>query len=99
MSENDKQGIPEPAEKKCIRIYKKYTYRNNNSIRGWGGAWVDEVWDLEFTEKKSLDDTIEEDLTASDEKAFRDLYQCLLAHTAEQQQSTDTDAASQVKLV
>ncbi|XP_030012337.1 condensin-2 complex subunit D3 isoform X2 [Sphaeramia orbicularis] len=57
--------------------------------------WVDEVWDLEFTEKKSLDDTIEEDLTASDEKAFRDLYQCLLAHTAEQQQSTDTDAASQ----
>ncbi|TNN48775.1 Condensin-2 complex subunit D3 [Liparis tanakae] len=48
-------------------------------------AWVDEVWDLEFTESKSLDDAIEDDLSASGDKEFRTLYQCLLAHAANQQ--------------
>ncbi|XP_070772267.1 condensin-2 complex subunit D3 [Enoplosus armatus] len=46
-------------------------------------AWVDAVWDLEFTERKPLDDTTEEELTASGEKAFRTLFQCLLAHASE----------------
>uniref|UniRef100_A0A3B4Y8L8 Uncharacterized protein n=1 Tax=Seriola lalandi dorsalis TaxID=1841481 RepID=A0A3B4Y8L8_SERLL len=62
-------------------------------------AWVDEVWDLEFTERKSLDDAIEEELAASGDKAFRNLYKCLLAHAADQQQSVGTGEASQVKLI
>ncbi|XP_040906250.1 condensin-2 complex subunit D3 isoform X2 [Toxotes jaculatrix] len=58
-------------------------------------AWVDAVWDLEFTERKPLDDTIEKDLTASGDKAFRNLHQCLLAHAAEQQQSAGSGGTSQ----
>ncbi|XP_031735143.1 condensin-2 complex subunit D3 isoform X2 [Anarrhichthys ocellatus] len=53
-------------------------------------AWVDAVWDLEFTEREPLDDTIEDELAVSGDKAFRTLYQCLLAHAADQQ-----DGASQ----
>lgn len=60
---------------------------------------MDAVWDLEFTERKPLDDAIEEELTASGDKAFRNLYQCLLVHAADQQQSTNKDGASQVKLI
>ncbi|KAM9344578.1 condensin-2 complex subunit D3 [Symphorus nematophorus] len=57
-------------------------------------AWVDEVWDSEFTERKPLDDGTEGELAASGGKAFRTLYQCLLAHAAEQQQSAGTDGAA-----
>ncbi|KAG7999876.1 Condensin-2 complex subunit D3 [Nibea albiflora] len=57
-------------------------------------AWVDEVWDLEFTQKKPFDDTIEEALSGSRDKSFRTLYQCLLTHAADQQQSADIDGAS-----
>lgn len=46
-------------------------------------AWVDAVWDLEFTKRKPLDDTIAEKLAGSGEKAFRNLYQCLLTHAAD----------------
>ncbi|XP_035801097.2 condensin-2 complex subunit D3 isoform X2 [Amphiprion ocellaris] len=58
-------------------------------------AWVDAVWDLEFTEGKPLDDTIEEELAASGDKAFRTLYHCLLTHVPDQQQSTSSNGASQ----
>lgn len=57
------------------------------------------MWDLEFTERKPLDDAIEEELTASGEKAFRTLYQCLLVHAADQQQSAGRDGSSTVKLI
>uniref|UniRef100_A0A3Q3JDK2 Condensin complex subunit 1 C-terminal domain-containing protein n=1 Tax=Monopterus albus TaxID=43700 RepID=A0A3Q3JDK2_MONAL len=40
--------------------------------------WVDAVWDSDFTERKPLDDTIEEELVVSGDKAFRKLCQCLL---------------------
>ncbi|CAJ1066500.1 condensin-2 complex subunit D3 isoform X1 [Xyrichtys novacula] len=58
-------------------------------------AWVDEVWDLEFTERKQLDDTIAGELEVVGEKDFRKLYQCLLTHAAEQQHSAGIDGASQ----
>nr|XP_054605922.1 condensin-2 complex subunit D3 isoform X1 [Nothobranchius furzeri] len=51
--------------------------------------WVDAVWDLEFTEEKPLDDSIEEELHACREDAFRTLYHCLVVHAADQQQSAD----------
>ena len=57
------------------------------------------MWDSEFTERKPLDDTTEGELSASGDKAFRTLYQCLLAHAAEQQQSAGTDGAARVKLM
>lgn len=60
---------------------------------------MDAVWDVEFTESKPLDDPIKEELTAAGDKAFRNLYQCLLAHAEEQQQSAGSDEASQVKLI
>ncbi|KAA8579017.1 hypothetical protein FQN60_010617 [Etheostoma spectabile] len=58
-------------------------------------AWVDAVWDLEFTERHSLDENIAEELTGSGDKAFITLYQCLLDLAAEQQQSAGRDGASQ----
>uniref|UniRef100_A0A3B4F3T7 Non-SMC condensin II complex subunit D3 n=1 Tax=Pundamilia nyererei TaxID=303518 RepID=A0A3B4F3T7_9CICH len=55
-------------------------------------AWVDAVWEVEFTERKPLDKTIEEELTARQEKSFTALYQCLLAH-ADQYQSAGSDGS------
>nr|XP_040034892.1 condensin-2 complex subunit D3 [Gasterosteus aculeatus aculeatus] len=51
-------------------------------------AWVDAVWDLEFTKRIPLDDTIAGHLSVSGDKDFRTLYQCLLDHAAEQQDGT-----------
>ncbi|CAN9500131.1 unnamed protein product [Ophioblennius macclurei] len=52
-------------------------------------AWVDAVWDLEFTEKALLDNTIEEELTASGHRALQSLFQCLLDYTADQEACSD----------
>nr|XP_046258478.1 condensin-2 complex subunit D3 isoform X2 [Scatophagus argus] len=57
-------------------------------------AWVDAAWDLEFTERKPLDDTTEDELTVSQDEAFRNLYQCLLAHATDLQQSAGKDGPS-----
>ncbi|XP_018549604.1 condensin-2 complex subunit D3 [Lates calcarifer] len=59
-------------------------------------AWVDAVWDLEFTERKPLDNTLEEELTGSGDKAFRNLHQCLLVHAADQQQSGSGGASQSI---
>ena len=56
------------------------------------------MWDLEFTESKPLDDPIEDELMATGDQVFSNMYQSLLAH-ANDQQSADTDKASQVKLI
>ncbi|XP_036980701.1 condensin-2 complex subunit D3 [Acanthopagrus latus] len=56
--------------------------------------WVDAVWDLEFTERKPLDEIAEEELAVSGHKSFRALYQCLLAHAADHQKP-GKDGASQ----
>ncbi|XP_062268221.1 condensin-2 complex subunit D3-L-like [Platichthys flesus] len=48
-------------------------------------AWVDAVWDSEFTERKPLDNTIEEQLAAIGDEAFRDLFDCLLTYTGDRQ--------------
>ncbi|XP_062286238.1 condensin-2 complex subunit D3 isoform X2 [Scomber scombrus] len=57
-------------------------------------AWVDAMWDLEFTESKPLDDPIEDELMATGDQVFSNVYQSLLAH-ANDQQSAGTDKASQ----
>lgn len=58
------------------------------------------MWDLEFTERKPLDESTEEELAASGDKAFTNLYQCLLAYSADhQQQLIDRDGASVVNLI
>lgn len=64
----------------------------------WFLDWVDTVWDLEFTERKLLDNTIEEELAISGEKAFLTLYKCVLAHSADQQQPPNRDGASLVNI-
>ncbi|KAM4603913.1 condensin-2 complex subunit D3 [Polymixia lowei] len=46
-------------------------------------AWVDTLWDYEFTEAEPLDATTEEQITASGEKAFKRLYSCLLPYTTD----------------
>ncbi|XP_026164788.1 condensin-2 complex subunit D3 isoform X2 [Mastacembelus armatus] len=58
-------------------------------------AWVEAVWDLEFTERRPLDDTIQQELIVNWEKAFRNLYQCLLVHGVDQQQSAGRDGTSE----
>lgn len=66
---------------------------------------MDEVWDLEFTEKKALEDVAmeeegeweEQPAAAAQDEAFKALYQCLLVHAADQRQSTGGDRASAVR--
>lgn len=60
---------------------------------------MDTVWDLEFTERKLLDNTIEEELANNGEKAFLTLYKCVLARSTDQQQSPNRDGASLVNIV
>ncbi|XP_030297581.1 condensin-2 complex subunit D3 [Sparus aurata] len=57
--------------------------------------WVDAVWDLEFTERKPLDEIAEEEFAVSGHKSFRALYQCVLAHAADHQKSAGRDGATQ----
>ncbi|XP_017277136.1 condensin-2 complex subunit D3 isoform X2 [Kryptolebias marmoratus] len=59
------------------------------------GDWVDAVWELEFTERKPLDDPVGEELRACEDKALRALYSCLQAHAAELRQSLSSDTSSQ----
>ncbi|XP_029922361.1 condensin-2 complex subunit D3 [Myripristis murdjan] len=58
-------------------------------------AWVDAVWDFEFTEMESLDATTEEELAATGEAAFQKLYRCLLPYAAEDQPAAGGDQVSQ----
>ncbi|XP_068597136.1 condensin-2 complex subunit D3 [Brachionichthys hirsutus] len=51
-------------------------------------AWVDAVWDLEFTERKPLEGTFENRRSPGNE-AFRALHRCVYEHAA------GSDAASQ----
>lgn len=68
-------------------------------------AWVDEVWDLEFTEGKALEDVVMEEeweaeqqpAAAAQDEAFKALYQCLLVHANDQRQSTGGDRVSAVR--
>ncbi|KAF3842385.1 hypothetical protein F7725_024336 [Dissostichus mawsoni] len=46
-----------------------------------------------------MEDSIEDELAVSGNNSFKSLYQCLLVHAADQQQSADGDGASQVKLI
>ncbi|XP_028278465.1 condensin-2 complex subunit D3 [Parambassis ranga] len=59
-------------------------------------VWVDAVWDLEFIERKPLDDAIEEELTSRADRGLRTLYQCLLASAADQRQSDGGNGAPQI---
>ncbi|XP_077350803.1 condensin-2 complex subunit D3 isoform X2 [Festucalex cinctus] len=61
-------------------------------------AWVDAVWDAEFTEMMPMEDDIEVELAACGEEDFRRLYTCLLALSEEQLQSSSRDDSSQVYL-
>lgn len=56
---------------------------------------MDTVWDLEFTERKALDGTSEEELAVCGEKALLTLYKCLL----DQEQSAKKDGASLVNFI
>lgn len=89
-----KQGAPSPEILSSCRIV--------SLLLIWflsPSAWVDVVWDLEFTEKKPMEDPIEEELALSRDMAFKTLYQCLLTHSADQRQPSSRDGSSQVDLV
>ncbi|XP_053731109.1 condensin-2 complex subunit D3 [Synchiropus splendidus] len=53
-------------------------------------AWVDAVWDAEFTESISMDNIIEEQLSVSTEQDFRNLHKCLQALQDEQLSGKDS---------
>lgn len=59
---------------------------------------MDEAWDLEFTERKPLDVTKETELAIGGEKSFRTVYQCVLVHAADRNQSASRDG-KQVTLI
>lgn len=59
-------------------------------------AWVNGVWDAEFTEMLPMEDNIEGELAASSEQDFRRLYSCLLGLSEEQLQSSSRDDCLQV---
>ncbi|XP_051936974.1 condensin-2 complex subunit D3 [Hippocampus zosterae] len=54
-------------------------------------AWVNGVWDAEFTEMLPMEDNIKGELAASSEQDFRRLYSCLLVLSEEQLQSSSRD--------
>ncbi|XP_061914930.1 condensin-2 complex subunit D3 isoform X2 [Entelurus aequoreus] len=56
-------------------------------------AWVNAVWDAEFTEMKLMEDNIEEGLVACGDQAFRSLYTCLMAYASQQQTSSRDDGS------
>ncbi|XP_061546170.1 condensin-2 complex subunit D3 [Phycodurus eques] len=58
-------------------------------------AWVNEVWDAEFTAMIPMEDNIELELASCGEEDFRSLYTCLLVLSEEQLQSSSSDDSSQ----
>ncbi|XP_072293135.1 condensin-2 complex subunit D3 [Eucyclogobius newberryi] len=44
-------------------------------------AWVDAVWDLEFSERKAFDEPVGDELAATNAKDFQKLYRTLLVFT------------------
>ncbi|XP_057704666.1 condensin-2 complex subunit D3 isoform X2 [Corythoichthys intestinalis] len=57
-------------------------------------AWVNAVWNAEFTEMIPMEENLEEELSVCVED-FRSLYTCLLTFSREQQQSLSQDDNSQ----
>ncbi|XP_056136718.1 condensin-2 complex subunit D3 [Lampris incognitus] len=51
-------------------------------------AWVDTIWDFEFTEAEPLDTAIEEEIVACGNKAFKNLYKCFLPYATDSGSST-----------
>lgn len=52
-------------------------------------AWVDTMWDLEFTEFEPLDPRIAEDITADGLDSFTSLYSALAPFAAGEQESRE----------
>ncbi|XP_076968507.1 condensin-2 complex subunit D3 isoform X2 [Tamandua tetradactyla] len=72
------------------------------ALRGLGGclqpwcpldlspAWVDTVWDLDFTETEPLDPSIEAEITENGLKVFTQLYESLFPFATEEHGSTES---------
>ncbi|KAJ8347580.1 hypothetical protein SKAU_G00261690 [Synaphobranchus kaupii] len=52
-------------------------------------AWVDTVWDLEFSEAEPLDPLIEEEIIGNGLDSFKAVYKCLLPFATDAAGSTD----------
>ncbi|XP_037530246.1 condensin-2 complex subunit D3 [Nematolebias whitei] len=57
--------------------------------------WVDAVWELEFTERKPLDEPVGEELDACTDEALTTLYSCLQSRAADLRLSASSDTSSQ----
>ncbi|XP_054653328.1 condensin-2 complex subunit D3 isoform X2 [Dunckerocampus dactyliophorus] len=57
-------------------------------------AWVDAMWDTEFTEAKLMEDNMEEELAACGDEAFRRLYKSLLLYATQPSSSRDDGSQS-----
>ncbi|XP_014449232.3 condensin-2 complex subunit D3 [Alligator mississippiensis] len=59
-------------------------------LRRVGAAWVDTVWDLDFTEAEPLDSRVEEGITEDGLDAFTQLYKTLYPFAAEDHGTTES---------
>ncbi|XP_075046453.1 condensin-2 complex subunit D3 [Mixophyes fleayi] len=57
-------------------------------LRNLRRAWVDSVWELEFTEAELLDPRVEAEITDNGLEVFNNLYESLLPFASEDQENT-----------
>ncbi|XP_078537940.1 condensin-2 complex subunit D3 isoform X1 [Lissotriton helveticus] len=52
-------------------------------LQGLSQAWVDTVWELDFTETEPLDSRVQEDITENGVETFKKFYKCLYPFAVE----------------
>ncbi|KAM4652059.1 condensin-2 complex subunit D3 [Discoglossus pictus] len=57
-------------------------------LRGLSRAWVDSIWELDFTETEPLDPRVEAVITENGLEVFNNLYESLLVFASEDQENT-----------
>ncbi|KAM4703395.1 condensin-2 complex subunit D3 [Rhinophrynus dorsalis] len=57
-------------------------------LRRLSRAWVDSVWELDFTETEPLDPRVEGEIIENGLEFFNNLYECLLPFASEDQENT-----------
>ncbi|KAJ1175182.1 hypothetical protein NDU88_000473 [Pleurodeles waltl] len=58
-------------------------------LQGLSQAWVDTVWELDFTETEPLDSRVQEEITENGVEAFNKLYKCLYPFAVEDQETSE----------
>ncbi|XP_061692445.1 condensin-2 complex subunit D3 isoform X2 [Syngnathoides biaculeatus] len=95
---------PSPSPTRLYRVKSSLRCVFACPLHGYSGfltgpqnmhAWVNDVWDSEFTATIPMEDNIEWELASCGEEDFKSLYTCLLVLSKEQLEFSSTDDRSQ----